>query len=164
MFRLLDPGLGSLVGVVLAGETADATTIQPLLRGLGAQVDALLVAHSGPAERFAALSVPCVADAPGRGPLAGIAAALAWTARAQPRARGILTIPADMDSVPPDLGRRLSVGLPDKVGLLVRGDAPDPMVAVWPVTHQASVAEALARGEERVLAVIRALPHVEAGR
>lgn len=160
MFRLLDPGLGSLVGVVLAGEGADAASVAPLLRGLGLQVDALVVAHSGTAERFTDLSIPLIADAEGRGPLAGIAAALTWTARAQPRARGVLTVPADIGVVPDDLGRRLSAGLPDKIGLLTRGDASDPMVAVWPIAAEPAVRAALASGEERVLAVIRSLPHV----
>jgi molybdopterin-guanine dinucleotide biosynthesis protein A len=91
--------------------------ISHLLRRLTPQADKIAVSANADPARFAALNLPVLPDAPdhaGKGPLAGVAAGLAWAGATGSTA--LLTVPVDTPFIPPDLLTRL---------------APAPSVAVW---------------------------------
>jgi molybdopterin-guanine dinucleotide biosynthesis protein A len=91
--------------------------ISHLLRRLAPQTDKIAVSANGDPARFAALNLPVLPDAPdhaGKGPLAGVAAGLAWATSIG--AATLLTVPVDTPFIPSDLLARLT---------------PAPSVAVW---------------------------------
>jgi molybdopterin-guanine dinucleotide biosynthesis protein A len=168
VFRLFDPGLGSLVGAILAGggdrclaEIDGRPLLAHVIARLGRQVDLVVIASDPPLDRFAGFGLPLIADtaAAVSGPLTGIHAALAWTRLNAPRARGILTAPADAASLPGDLAARIASGPADAIGVAKRGDALQPLYAYWPMAFEGLLAERLAAGEDRVKPVIEASPH-----
>ncbi len=88
-----------------------------LLARLAPQTAHIAISANGDPGRFAAYNLPVLPDAPeheGKGPLAGVAAGLAWARRLG--AASLLTIPVDTPFIPADLLRRLT---------------PAPAVAVW---------------------------------
>jgi molybdopterin-guanine dinucleotide biosynthesis protein A len=88
-----------------------------LLRGLAPQTDKIAISANADPARFADFGLPVLPDAPehaGKGPLAGVAAGLAWASAIG--AEALLTIPVDTPFITPDLLARLT---------------PAPSVAVW---------------------------------
>jgi molybdopterin-guanine dinucleotide biosynthesis protein A len=99
--------------VQLAGQSL----LSHLRARLAPQVETVAISANGDPTRFAAHALPVLQDAPahsGKGPLAGVAAGLAWAQSIG--ARGLLTIPVDTPFIPGDLLARLT---------------PAPSVAVW---------------------------------
>ena len=115
---ILAGGQGTRLGgvdkafVTLAGRPL----LEHLLARLQPQVAAIAISANGDPARFAAHCLPVLADVgfAGKGPLAGIAAGLAWAAAQG--ATALLSLPVDTPFIPPDLAARL---------------APAPAVAVW---------------------------------
>jgi molybdopterin-guanine dinucleotide biosynthesis protein A len=106
---------------------------QPLLAHalavLEPQTDMLAISANGEAARFAAYARLVLADThPGRGPLAGIAAGLAWAASAG--ASHLASLPVDTPFAPPDLVTRLTPG----PSVAVYAGRQHHLVALWPVT------------------------------
>lgn len=168
MFRLFDPGLGSLVGVILAGggtrclaPLAGDPLIAHVIRRLGRQVDALIIATDPPIERFAAFGLPVVADTAGTsgGPLAGLHAGLVWARSHLSRVRGIVTVSGDVPFLPTDLVKRLTSGPGDRTGVAERSGILQPMFAYWPLSLEAALHDTLRSGESRVKPTIEAMPH-----
>lgn len=168
MFRLFDPGLGSLVGVILAGGSgrclaplASDPLIAHVIRRLGHQVDTLIVAADPPVERFVDLGLPVVADTAetSGGPLAGLHAGLIWARSHLARVRGIVTVSGDAPFLPADLVKRLTGGPADHIGVAERDGILQPMFAYWPLGLEAPLADRLRSGESRVKPTIEALPH-----
>jgi molybdopterin-guanine dinucleotide biosynthesis protein A len=94
-----------------------APLLSHLLARLTGQVQHIAISANGRLDRFAAYPLPILPDAPehaGKGPLAGVAAGLAWAQTIG--AKTLLTIPVDTPFIPPDLLPRLT---------------PAPCVAVW---------------------------------
>jgi molybdopterin-guanine dinucleotide biosynthesis protein A len=107
---ILAGGQGSRLGGVDKAFVAlhGRPLIDHVLRGLAPQVARLAISANGVLLRFAAYGLPVLPDAPafaGKGPLAGVAAGLAWAQGAG--AEALLTIPVDTPFVPKDFCQAL---------------------------------------------------------
>lgn len=124
----------------------------PLLRRVvdrvAPQCDGLVLNANGDPDRFAAFGLPVVADAvPGHaGPLAGVLAALDWTAAHRPGVERVATVPADCPFLPRDLVRRLDAARRDAGADIVcaaSGGRAHPVIALWPVAMRDALRRAL---------------------
>lgn len=151
---ILAGGAGSRIGggkpfVPLAGKPL----IAHVVARLAPQCDRLAINVNGPAERYAVLGLPVIADADegrdegGHGPLAGVLAALDWAA-AQGAGR-VLTAPVDTPFLPEDLAARLA-GVDALIALAATADGVHGTCGLWDVGLRDRLAEALARGMRRV--------------
>lgn len=147
-----------------AGATAAATP-KPLvrLRGqpliahviarLGPQVAGLVINANDPPELFAPFGLPVLPDtvAERPGPLAGVLAGLEWLARESPDAC-LLTAAADTPFLPADLVARLTHRHAETEGVVCAGSAGQThhVIALWPPSARAPLAEALATGQRKV--------------
>ncbi len=135
-----------IAGLVLAGGRAsrmgggdkcllplgDVTVLDALLARLTPQVAAMAISANGDAGRFRRFGLPVLSDlAQHAGPLAGVAAGLAWAASLN--ATVLLTVPGDTPFIPRDLAVRL-VPAP---AWAESGGAVHPLVALWPATAAA---------------------------
>jgi molybdopterin-guanine dinucleotide biosynthesis protein A len=95
---------------------SDQPLIAHLLLRLTPQVEQMAISANGDPARFAAYGLPVLADGPlaGKGPLAGVAAGLAWAKSIG--ADAVFTIPVDTPFIPNDVVARLT---------------PAPAAAVW---------------------------------
>ncbi|MDE8348588.1 MAG: molybdenum cofactor guanylyltransferase [Acidocella sp.] len=81
--------------------------ISHLLARLAPQVEHIAISANGDATRFAAFGLPVLPDLHcGKGPLAGVAAGLAWAA--DMGATSLLTMPVDTPFIPHNLALRLA--------------------------------------------------------
>ena len=166
------PG-SDIAGVILAGGLstrmgqdkalvafAGLPMIAHVIERLEGQVAALAINTNGPAGSFAAFGYPVLADfsADRPGPLAGIAAGLAW---AQRRGfRRLATVPCDAPFLPRDLVAHLAEGSPDDLpACAMTADGVEPLFALWPVSARPVIEACLRAGE---LAVYRALTGLSA--
>lgn len=155
------------VGVILAGGAArrmgggdkgllplgTGTVLDEVIARVSPQVAGLALNANGDAARFAPLGLEVLADtvADLPGPLAGVLAGLAW-ARKQ-GADHLVTVPCDTPFLPPDLVPCLllaaeTAGRP--VAMAETEAGTHPACALWSVTLDAALAEALAAGRRRV--------------
>jgi molybdopterin-guanine dinucleotide biosynthesis protein A len=151
------------VGAILAGGLArrlgggdktlrlvgGRTVLARLVDRLAPAVTRLIVNANDDPDRFAALGLPIVADdLPDRpGPLAGVLAALEWTARTEPAVEFVLTVPGDAPFVPLDLVPRLhEARRRDNATLAcaISLGRTHPVVALWPVSIRAALRHAVA--------------------
>lgn len=155
-------------GVILAGGRAtrmgggdksllDAggkTLLARVIERVSPQVSRLALNANGDPERFAAFGLPVLRDDIDgfQGPLAGILAAMRWSADVAPDARFVLTVPADVPMLPSDLAARLAAAATavDRPVLASSDEGTHPIIGLWPVAFAADIAEALARGERAV--------------
>jgi molybdopterin-guanine dinucleotide biosynthesis protein A len=103
---------------------------------VGRQVAALALNANGDPARFAEWGLPVIADlVPDRpGPLAGIHAGMVWARAHDPDSTHILSVPADLPFLPPDLVARLQAALGDADIVVARSEGHGhPVVALWPV-------------------------------
>lgn len=134
-----DKGLRTVGGVPILDRVADR---------LRPQVGTLIVNANGDPVRFAALGAPVVPDdLPDRpGPLAGVLAALDWTATNRPGATHVVSAPTDGPFLPVDLVARLetaraAAGVPLACA---RSDGQaHPVVALWAVALRDDLRRAL---------------------
>jgi molybdopterin-guanine dinucleotide biosynthesis protein A len=102
--------------------------IAHLLARLAPQFSDIAISANGDAARFAAYGKPVLPDSlPHKGPLAGVAAGLAWAAAIG--ARALLTVPVDTPFIPLDLLSRLS----PTPGVAAYQGRQHHLVALWPV-------------------------------
>lgn len=149
---------GPIAGVVLAGglarrmgggdkpmrQIAGRAILDHVLERFAPQCDALILNANGSAERFAAYGLPVVPDpVPDYpGPLAGILAALEWTAANRPDVRVVASVAGDGPFLPRDLVGRLSVPQAPIV-LAASGGRTHPIVGLWRVDLAAALRQAL---------------------
>ncbi len=106
---------------------------QPLLAHvlarLAPQVGQIAISANGDPTRFAEFGLKVISDGAFdiTGPLAGVAAGLAWAASCG--ADALLTVPVDTPFIPPDLARRLSPA----AAVATSGGRQHHLVALWPV-------------------------------
>ncbi len=145
------------VAVILAGGAASrmgggdkpllalhrGTILDEILRRVRPQVDAVALSVRRPSDRFAAIGLPQIPDSLGEGPLAGIAAALAWAENAG--ASTLLVIPGDTPFIPADLVSRL--GAPPAVAQA--GGRAHHLVCLLPVMIRPVLVAWLAQGHTR---------------
>jgi molybdopterin-guanine dinucleotide biosynthesis protein A len=141
---------------------------QPLLAHvaarLGPQVAPLLVSANGDPARFAGFGLPVVPDqaADFAGPLAGLSAAMAYLGAHHPTVGHLLSVPTDCPFLPGDLAARLETCQRESGAGVVSarsGGRDHPTIALWSLTLHDAVREALARGQNGVMAFISRQPH-----
>ena len=160
-------GAGAPPGVALAGGVsarmggADKALLQLGGRKLIARVVERLARQCAPVAinanadpaRFAALGRPVLPDETqgGAGPLAGVLAAMDWTASLQ--ARRVATVAADSPFFPEDLVARLSAAAgADRIAIAAAPDRtgrmrPRPLFALWPVRLRETLRDSMLMGE-----------------
>jgi molybdopterin-guanine dinucleotide biosynthesis protein A len=163
---ILAGGQGSRLGYVDKAFLSldDRPLVARLLERLAPQVDAIAISANGDPSRFAPWPHPVLADAPahaGKGPLAGVAAGLAWAAHIG--AATLLTVPVDTPFAP----RNLVPALSPAAAVACYGGRQHHLVAHWPVTVRPALEDFLRRpGAHRVrdaLALCAARPVTFAG-
>jgi len=113
---------------------------RPMLAHVAARVAPqaapLALNANGEPGRFGALGLPVIPDRGiAAGPLAGLAAALAWARQAAPGASHLLTVPGDTPFLPTDLARRLAeAAASGRIGVASSAGRTHPVVALWPVS------------------------------
>jgi molybdopterin-guanine dinucleotide biosynthesis protein A len=130
---ILAGGQGSRLGYVDKAflQLNGQPLISLLLARLAPQVQKIAISANGDPSRFAFLGLPVLPDAPehlGKGPLAGIAAGLAWAQRIG--ADTLLTVPVDTPFAPTDLLAALSPA----PAVACYAGRQHHLVAHWPVT------------------------------
>jgi len=142
--------------VLLAGRPL----IAHVAERLAPQVERLAINANDPPELFAALGLPVLADtvAERPGPLAGVLAGLEWLAKESPGSP-LLTVAADTPFLPFDLARRLAARYAMSGGVVCAASAGQThhVIALWPPTARAPLAEALATGQRKVGLLLAAL-------
>jgi molybdenum cofactor guanylyltransferase len=159
-----DPATPPTVGAILAGGLArrlgggdkalrmigGRTVLSRMLDRLTPQVTQLMLNANDDPRRFQGVGLPVVADSLSDhpGPLAGVLAALEWTAFSAPEIEWVVTVPGDAPFIPRDLVRRLHAGrLCDSVILACAGSRgrTHPVVALWPVSIRDALRHAVAK-------------------
>lgn len=149
-------------GVVLAGglarrmgggdkplrEIGGKSILQRVIARLSPQCSGLIINANGDPSRFANFGLPVIADdvADYPGPLAGILAALDWTAVHRPDARWILSAPGDCPFLPRDLVSRLEAARAAEnaeLAVAASGQQTHPVVGLWSVRLRDELRQAL---------------------
>ena len=158
-------------GVILAGGRAlrmgggdkglrhlnDKPMLRHVVDRLAPQVRAMALNANGPADRFATFALPVLPDSlPGfPGPLAGILAAMDWTAAQG--ARAVVTVAADTPFFPADLVATFDTARGPSGPCLAATPHRDggldwhPTFGLWPVDLRHSLRVALQNGQRKVL-------------
>jgi molybdopterin-guanine dinucleotide biosynthesis protein A len=149
-------------GVVLAGGLArrmgggdkplrnigGTSILRRVVTRLAPQCAGLIINANGDPARFANFGLPVVADnvADHPGPLAGILAALDWTAANRPEVTSILSAPGDCPFLPRDLVSRLVAARSTQQAELAvasSGQQTHPVVGLWSVRLRDELRRAL---------------------
>lgn len=113
------------------------------------QVAATVIAANGPAEQYAPISLPVVADtvAGFAGPLAGFLTGLEWTRTHAPSATHVATVAADTPFLPGDLVVRLrgAAGV-NEVAVARSGGRSHNVFLLLPVSFASDLAQFIAEG------------------
>jgi molybdopterin-guanine dinucleotide biosynthesis protein A len=108
------------------------TVLDAVLARLRPQASAIALSANGDAGRFARFGLPVLPDPDwAQGPLAGVAAGLAWAVAAG--ATELLTVPGDTPFIPADLAARLGAA----PAWAESSGAVHPLLARWPVSAAA---------------------------
>jgi molybdopterin-guanine dinucleotide biosynthesis protein A len=153
---LLAGGLARRMGggdkplATLGGETLLARAIARL----APQCDELILNANGDPARFKPFGLTVVADTvPGfAGPLAGVLAALDWTAANRTEVEWVVSAPTDCPFLPRDLGARLHRARQDEhaqLAVAASGGRSHPVVALWPIALRNELRRALTIEDER---------------
>ncbi len=118
------------------------------------QVDVVILNANGDPARFAAWELPIIPDyiAGFPGPLAGIHASMEWAAKNFPGIADILSIPADLPFLPPNLAAELEKSRSTEgaeIALASSGGQIHPTVALWPVRLAAALRHAIVEEDMR---------------
>jgi molybdopterin-guanine dinucleotide biosynthesis protein A len=151
-----------LIGVVVAGgrgtrmggsdkallPIAGRPMLAYVLDRLAPQVDHVVINAGGDPDRFADFGLPVVADdlESGRGPLAGVVAAMRWAAERDGSAPHVLTVPCDTPFLPRDLVSALRSALrrsAAEIACAASAGRTHPLCALWPVALASRLAAAL---------------------
>jgi molybdopterin-guanine dinucleotide biosynthesis protein A len=160
---MTDPAIPPTLGAILAGGLArrlgggdkslrvvgGRTVLSRLVDRLAPQVSRLILNANDDPQRFGGLGLPVVADSlPDRpGPLAGVLAALEWTAVSEPGIAWVVTVPGDAPFVPRDLVARLQaerLASHATFACAASQGRTHPVIAVWPVSMRDELRSAVA--------------------
>jgi molybdopterin-guanine dinucleotide biosynthesis protein A len=124
------------------------TILDRVIARLAPQCDGLILNANGDPARFAAFGLPVIADTVRDfpGPLAGILAALDWTAANRPDVGWILSAAADCPFLPRDLvARLLQARIEQDAQLAVAASAGQthPVIGLWSVALRKELRHAL---------------------
>lgn len=128
-----------------------------VIERLGPQVGRMVINANGDPGRFASFGLPVAADTVEGfvGPLAGVLAAMRWSARDVPSARFIVTVSTDAPFLPLNLVQRLAEGeqhQPGGIALARSAGELHPVIGLWPVALADDLEAALNQGIRKVLA------------
>jgi molybdopterin-guanine dinucleotide biosynthesis protein A len=129
-------------------EIGGKTILARVIARLKPQCDGLILNANGDPARFASFGLPVIPDsvADFPGPLAGILAALDWTAEHRPDVEHILSAAADCPFLPRDLVARLHAAMTaDNAQLAVAASdgQSHPVIGLWSVSLRAELRHAL---------------------
>ncbi len=124
------------------------TILDRVIARLQSQCDSLILNANGDPSRFAAFGLPVVADTVEDfpGPLAGILAALDWTAAQRPDVTWILSAAGDCPFLPHDLVARLHRARAEQDAQLAvasSGGQTHPVIGLWHVGLREELRHAL---------------------
>jgi molybdopterin-guanine dinucleotide biosynthesis protein A len=127
---------------------AGRTILERVIARLAPQCDGLILNANGDPSRFASFGLPVIADgvADFPGPLAGILAALDWTAANRPEIAFVLSAAADCPFLPRDLVARLHAArIADNAQLAVAASdgQTHPVIGLWSVALREELRHAL---------------------
>lgn len=165
-----DTALPRTVGAILAGGLArrmgggdkslrqigGRTALERIIERVTPQVAYLILNANADPHRFDAFGLPVVADSlpDNPGPLAGVLAALEWTAAIEPGISWALTLPGDAPFIPRDLVSRLHAvrQLNDTIlACAASRGRTHPIIALWPVCIRDELRDAIAdRGIRKI--------------
>lgn len=133
---------------------AGRTILDRVIARLAPQCDGLILNANGDPARFAAFGLPVIADTVQDfpGPLAGILAALEWTAAHRPDVGWILSAAADCPFLPRDLVVRLQQArIEQDAELAVAASAGQthPVIGLWSVALREKLRHALVEEDIR---------------
>jgi molybdopterin-guanine dinucleotide biosynthesis protein A len=150
------------VGVLLAGGLArrmgggdkplrtigGLTILDHVIARLKPQCDELILNANGDPARFSAFGLPVVADTVEgfAGPLAGVLAALDWTAAQRPYVEWVLSAATDCPFLPRDLVARLHRARQDeqaKLAVAASDGQTHPVIGLWSVALREELRHAL---------------------
>jgi molybdenum cofactor guanylyltransferase len=157
-----------LVGVLLAGGLArrmgggdkpmrqigGRTILERVITRLKPQCDELILNANGDPARFASFGLPVVPDSVENfpGPLAGILAALDWTAANRPGASLVFSAAADCPFLPRDLVTRLTDALVNQnaqLAVAASDGQSHPVIGLWSVSLRDELRHALVQEDVR---------------
>jgi molybdopterin-guanine dinucleotide biosynthesis protein A len=129
-------------------EIGGRTILARVIDRLAPQCDGLILNANGDPARFKAFGLPVIADdiADFPGPLAGILAALDWTAASRPDVQWIVSAAADCPFLPRDLVARLHrARIAENAQLAVAASAGQshPVIGLWSVSLRDELRHAL---------------------
>ena len=158
----LAPTLPPTLGVVLAGGLArrmggvdkpmqrmgGRSLLERVVERLSPQCDRLILNANGDPSRFAAFGLPVVTDglADFPGPLAGILAALEWTAASRPDIAWVVSVAADCPFLPGDLVsglHRARAAENAELAVAASGGQTHPVIGLWNVGLRQALRQAL---------------------
>jgi len=124
------------------------TILDRVIARLAPQCDGLILNANGDPARFAAFGLPVVADTVQDfpGPLAGILAALDWTAANSPDVAWILSAAADCPFLPRDLVARLQqerIEQGAQLAVAASAGQTHPVIGLWSVALRKELRQAL---------------------
>ena len=127
---------------------AGRTILDRVIARLKPQCDGLILNANGDPARFAAFGLPVIADgvADFPGPLAGILAALDWTAANRPDVKLVLSAAADCPFLPRDLVSRLHAALEAEnaeLAVAASDGQSHPVIGLWSVALREQLRHAL---------------------
>jgi molybdopterin-guanine dinucleotide biosynthesis protein A len=124
------------------------TILERVIGRLKPQCDGLVLNANGDPARFAAFGLPVISDnvADFPGPLAGILAALDWTAARRPNVEWIVSAAADCPFLPRDLISRLHQALSEQnaqLAVAASGGQSHPVIGLWSLALRDELRHAL---------------------
>jgi molybdopterin-guanine dinucleotide biosynthesis protein A len=127
---------------------AGRTILDRVIARLKPQCDGLILNANGDPARFATFGLPVIADgvADFPGPLAGILAALDWTAANRPDVKLVLSAAADCPVLPRDLVSRLHAALEAEnaeLAVAASDGQSHPVIGLWSVALREQLRHAL---------------------
>jgi molybdopterin-guanine dinucleotide biosynthesis protein A len=156
------------IGVILAGGLArrmgggdkpmrkihGITILEHVVRRLSDQCDGLILNANGDPSRFESFSLSVVEDnvKGNPGPLAGILAALDWTAANRPDAEWVVSVAGDCPFLPRDLVHQLHRARTmqqTELAVASSGGQVHPVIGLWPVALRHELRHALVEEEIR---------------
>jgi molybdenum cofactor guanylyltransferase len=157
-----------LVGVLLAGGLArrmgggdkpmrqigGRTILERVIVRLKPQCDDLILNANGDPARFASFGLPVIPDNVENfpGPLAGILAALDWTAAHRPGISWVFSAAADCPFLPRDLVARLTAALVNEnaqLAVAASDGQSHPVIGLWSVSLRNELRDALVQEDIR---------------
>ena len=135
-------------------QIAGRTILQRVIDRLAPQCSGLIINANGDPARFAAFGFPVVADdvVDFPGPLAGILAALDWTAANRPDAKWVLSAAGDCPFRPRDLVARLEQARAAEnaeLAVASSGGQTHPVIGLWSVRLRNELRHALVEEDVR---------------